>query len=82
MFAARGGRESSSGPSPKRGCTNAKYATQVMQKRRPNRRPDARFAASAASSHHQPVAMATTDRVPITAWLNRGARESITSRSR
>ena len=31
MFATRGGRESSSGTSPKRGCTSAKYATQGRQ---------------------------------------------------
>src|SRR3954449_10830984 len=30
-FAARGGRESSSGPSPNRGCTSSKYATQGRQ---------------------------------------------------
>ena len=39
-------------------------------------------AASAASSHHQPVATASSATAPMTAWLNLGARESITVRSR
>ena len=82
MFATRGGRESSSGPSPTSGCTNVKYATHVTQNRRPNVSPSPRFAASSARSHHQPVATASDARTPITAWLKRGARESITASSR
>ena len=40
MFAARGGRASSSGPSPNRGWISSKYATHGRQNRRPNVEPD------------------------------------------
>src|SRR6478735_4303207 len=81
MLAARGGRESSSSPSPKRGCNSSKYARHGRQYRRPNVSPTASCSASSASSHHQPVATATSERTPTTDWFVRGARESITSRS-
>src|SRR5262249_45215191 len=82
MFAARGGRLSSSGPSPKRGCTSSKYATQGRQKRRPKTSPTTSCSASRATIQCQPVATATSEKMPIVAWLKRGARESTTVVSR
>ena len=81
-FANRGGRASSSGPSPKRGWTSSKYATHCRHQRRPSVRPTISWRASSARSHHGPTVTATSDRIPITAWLKRGARASITEVSR
>src|SRR6266508_1665961 len=53
-----------------------------MQKRRPSVRPTSSWAASAARIPHQPVRTASSASEPTTIWLNRGARESITCRSR
>jgi hypothetical protein len=52
------------------------------QNRRPKVSPTTSCAPSAASSHHHPVATATAASTPTVAWLKRGARASITSRSR
>src|SRR3954447_7436169 len=82
MFAARGGRLSSSGPSPNRGCTSSKYATHARQKRRPNTSPTTSWSPRRPASQPQPSSAATSASVPIVAWLKRGARESITAVSR
>src|SRR3954452_636475 len=82
MFAARGGRLSSSGPSPNRGCTSSKYATHGRQKRRPKTRPTKSCSPRMAASQPHPSTPATSASVPIVAWLKRGARESITAVSR
>src|SRR3954466_15476170 len=82
MFAARGGRLSSSDPSPNRGWTSSKYATHGRQKRRPSTSPTTSCNPSTPASQPQPSAAATRASVPIVAWLKRGARESITAVSR
>ena len=46
------------------------------------RDPTASWSASTPTSQCQPAATATSERTPIVAWLNRGARESITAVSR
>src|SRR5919109_1377775 len=81
MLAKRGGRASSIGPSPKRGCSSSKYRRQGRQKRRPNARPTTSWSASTATSHSAPATIASSETPPITAWFVRGARASITSRS-
>src|SRR5919197_2410344 len=76
-LANRGGRASSSGPSPKRGWSSSKYARHGRQNRRPSVRPTTSCSARRPSSHDCPVAMATAETIPIVAWFDRGARESI-----
>ena len=82
LFANRGGRASSRRPSPTRGWTSSKYATHARHQRRPRIKPSASCSASRARSHHQPLSTATSETSPTTAWLNLGARSSITSASR
>src|SRR5262249_18908257 len=55
---------------------------QGRQNRRPSVRPTTSCAPRIARSHHHPMATASAESTPMVAWLNRGARESITSRSR
>ena len=81
MFAARGGRLSSSGPSPNARLHELEVREARQAEAPPEHEPDDELQRRAAPrASPSPRARATSASEPIVAWLNRGARESITVR--
>jgi len=77
-FANRTGLASSSGPGPRRGRTSLKKMMHPRQTRGPKISVSANCSAARDKSGHQWKAKASKAARPITAWLKRGARASMT----
>jgi len=73
---------SSSGPSPNRGCMSSNVGEARKAEAPPSVHPTTKLGPEAGRQPPPAGRDRDTARAPIVAWLNRGARESITSRSR